>query len=232
MQHSYKTLETINMPNTPNILIVEDDPIFMAVIQDHLNKVFNDTIVLLTAKTIKQATSILVTNDIDVVLLDLILPDSMGYDSVKRIRELTQIPIIIVTGFEDDNLYSKAAASNVDIVIKDNLQPITQKLTDAIRQSYDKSASDHKITQRLDTIVTLIEEFDSKLKTINFRTEIDKLNIEVFGKDGLKESVGFFKVREKRLIKLIWVTAGVAGGAALTTIVTWFINYWLTGKPQ
>ena len=46
----------------------------------------------LSAGTAKNALSLLVTNPVDLVLLDLGLPDCDGMDVIKKIREWSEIP--------------------------------------------------------------------------------------------------------------------------------------------
>jgi len=83
----------------PNILCIEDHPDNMMLIR----RLFRpDSYNLIEAKTGAQGLSIAESQELDLVLLDINLPDIDGYEIARRIRssskpELTQIPIIALT---------------------------------------------------------------------------------------------------------------------------------------
>ena len=61
-----------------------------------------------TASTGQTALNLLISEQIDVMLLDLGLPDIDGMDIIKKVREWSEIPIIIVSARDQDK--EKAAA--------------------------------------------------------------------------------------------------------------------------
>ena len=83
----------------PNILCIEDHPDNMMLIR----RLFPPNgYNLIEAKTGVQGLSIAESQELDLVLLDINLPDIDGYEIARRIRssskpELTQVPIIAVT---------------------------------------------------------------------------------------------------------------------------------------
>ena len=87
------------------ILIVEDDTQIRNFISYVLQQ---EGFPHLSAGTAKNALSLLVTNSVDLVLLDLGLPDYDGMDVIKKIREWSEIPIIVVSARDQD--HEKAAA--------------------------------------------------------------------------------------------------------------------------
>lgn len=87
------------------ILIVEDDAQIRSFIAYILKK---EGFPYLTAGTAQGALSQLVSNRVDLVLLDLGLPDYDGMDVIKKVREWSEIPIIVVSARDQDN--EKAAA--------------------------------------------------------------------------------------------------------------------------
>ena len=62
----------------------------------------------LTAGNAQGALSQLVSNPVDLMLLDLGLPDFDGMEVVKKVREWSEVPIIVVSARDQDN--EKAAA--------------------------------------------------------------------------------------------------------------------------
>lgn len=83
----------------PNILCIEDHPDNMMLIR----RLFRpDTYNLIEAKTGVQGLSIAEDQDLDLILLDINLPDIDGYEIARRVRastkiKLAHIPIIAVT---------------------------------------------------------------------------------------------------------------------------------------
>ena len=62
----------------------------------------------MTAGNAQNALSILVSNQVDLMLLDLGLPDFDGMDVIKKVREWSEVPIIVVSARDQDS--EKAAA--------------------------------------------------------------------------------------------------------------------------
>ncbi len=77
-----------------DILIVEDDTKVLNLLEKHLSKNFN----IYTSSRIFDAKSILKRNHIDLLCLDLVLPDGSGMEFCKSIRkEYPDLKIIILT---------------------------------------------------------------------------------------------------------------------------------------
>lgn len=91
--------------NRTQILVVEDDRQIQKFICYSLDK---EGFSHITAGTGQEALSKLVSEHIDIVLLDLGLPDFDGMDIIKRVREWSELPIIVVSARDQDR--EKAAA--------------------------------------------------------------------------------------------------------------------------
>lgn len=91
--------------NRESILVVEDDPQIKKYLTYTLNA---EGYRLSTADTGQCALQILVSEHIDLMLLDLGLPDIDGMEVIRKVREWSDIPIIVVSARDQDN--EKAAA--------------------------------------------------------------------------------------------------------------------------
>ncbi|MGN0628442.1 MAG: response regulator [Oscillospiraceae bacterium] len=87
------------------ILVVEDDSQIRNFISYALKQ---EGFPHLTAGNAQSALSILVSNQVDLMLLDLGLPDFDGMDVIKKVREWSEVPIIVVSARDQDS--EKAAA--------------------------------------------------------------------------------------------------------------------------
>lgn len=80
--------------NTYKILIVEDDRGLNRGIALALKE---ETVEFLSALTLAQAQEIWKNNAVDMVFLDVNLPDGSGYELLKEIRRASQIPVLMLT---------------------------------------------------------------------------------------------------------------------------------------
>ncbi len=84
---------------SPTVLYIEDHPDNMTLVRRILQ---SESYTLVEAKTGFQGILFAETQDIDVILLDVNLPDIDGYEVVRRLRastkkDLTHIPIVALT---------------------------------------------------------------------------------------------------------------------------------------
>jgi signal transduction histidine kinase len=91
------------------LLLVEDNPRDVRLLEEALLKDrvagFRMTCVQTLAETLKA----LEHPEVDVVLLDLFLPDSQGLDTVKAVHRLApSIPVVVLTGSDDEDLAVQA----------------------------------------------------------------------------------------------------------------------------
>jgi len=116
----------------PNILYIEDQPDNMALVR----RIFNsDRYNLLEAKTGLQGIRIAENQDVDVILLDINLPDIDGYEVTYRLRhskktQLACIPIIAVTAnaMKGDAIKVINAGCNQYVSKPINIQELLEKV--------------------------------------------------------------------------------------------------------
>jgi DNA-binding response OmpR family regulator len=78
------------------VLVVDDEPRIRTVLRAYLEaEDFTVTEAGTAADAVRQATS--TVSDLDLVLLDLGLPDADGLDVLRRIRRTSDVPVILVT---------------------------------------------------------------------------------------------------------------------------------------
>lgn len=86
-----------------SILVVEDEEKLLALIEKYLKR---ENYIVYKARTGKEAYDVFYENEIDLVILDLMLPDISGYTISEQIRKHSDIPIIMLTarGSTEDKL--------------------------------------------------------------------------------------------------------------------------------
>lgn len=86
------------MPQKATVLSVDDDKNLQFVLRQYLEE---DGYKVIDAHSGHELEEKLKSDSFDVVLLDLMLPDSEGFALIGKIRQKTMVPIIIVSGKSD-----------------------------------------------------------------------------------------------------------------------------------
>ena len=127
-----------------HILLIEDNPGDAELIRAILAKKEGSAFHLHVESRLDSAQQFLTghRHGIDIVLLDLGLPDSQGVDSIEKIRVLFPfLPIVVITGNEDENVGIEAVKRGAQDYIFKGLIPehyLTQIVEYAIyRQEYE-----------------------------------------------------------------------------------------------
>ena len=100
------------MPNKIKIMIIEDEDAISNFIATTLKA---NAYAPLLAKTAGQALSMIPSHCPDLILLDLGLPDMDGIEILKKIREWSAVPVIVVSA-RGDNLDAAVAQRGIDRV--------------------------------------------------------------------------------------------------------------------
>lgn len=95
--------------NSFSMLVVEDSPADAALVGEYLRDVPGAIYELETVETLGEALSVLSRRNVDVVLLDLSLPDSSGIETVRTvIGRHPRVAIVVLTGLQDEQLALQA----------------------------------------------------------------------------------------------------------------------------
>ena len=101
------------MKNTIRVLVVDDDLINRMVLCALLKE---DGYQITEAENGEAAVTAVQNNDIDIILLDIMMPVMDGYEAAQRIKKISQkfIPIIFLTAVTDELALAKCLASGGD----------------------------------------------------------------------------------------------------------------------
>ncbi len=81
----------------PRILHVEDEDF----LREYIHRILDDDFIVINAGRLDEAVDILRNDRIDLVLLDLVLPDGSGLDLVERIRDCDRhVPVVVFSAHE------------------------------------------------------------------------------------------------------------------------------------
>ena len=124
-----------------NILVIEDNPGDLFLLEEFLRATDLVIGMIHPAARLSEARPILEATDIDLVFLDLSLPDSFGLDSYIRLSVATQrVPVILLTGINDTKLALQALLMGAqDYLIKGDFDE--KLLSRSIRYSMERMRS-------------------------------------------------------------------------------------------
>ena len=115
--HSSSLLEfTAPGPGKTRILVVDDDPQMLRYVRDALSTAGFDPRV---TGDPRELSHILRTEKPDLVLLDLMLPETDGIELMNRVPELADQPVIFISAYGRDETMAKALeAGGADYIVK------------------------------------------------------------------------------------------------------------------
>lgn len=88
-----------------HVLLVEDNPGDALLVTEHLDEARPEQYRVTSCTSLAEAIHLLRLSRIDVILLDLSLPDGSGTEGVTRLRqEAPEVPIVVLTGSDDEAL--------------------------------------------------------------------------------------------------------------------------------
>jgi signal transduction histidine kinase/HPt (histidine-containing phosphotransfer) domain-containing protein/BarA-like signal transduction histidine kinase len=135
------------MEPTVHILLIEDNPADARLIREFLLFSESQHYRLFHSPTLAEGRRILESQTIDLVLLDLYLPDSLGLDSFdKLMQSFSDYPVIVLTGLSDERMGLQAVRTGAqDFLSKDELNQET--LLRSIRYSLERHQMIHRLEQ-------------------------------------------------------------------------------------
>ncbi len=122
-------------PQPIQLLCVEDDPSLSFVLEEALSHTREAHIDAAMASSLDDALARLDEGGIELVLLDLSLPDSDGLETLERVRRRApETPVIVLTGNDDPDLERRVLDLGVaDYLLKGEVGSKT--LVDSIRHA-------------------------------------------------------------------------------------------------
>jgi len=124
------------------LLIIEDNPGDARLLREMLKEDGGRSTNLVQVGTLGDAEVYLAANTVDVILLDLGLPDAQGLDAVRRAHHAApHVPLVILTGLDDESLAVNALQVGAqDYLVKGQIEP--RGLSRALRYAVERNLLD------------------------------------------------------------------------------------------
>ena len=142
------------MSNAPHILVIDDEPQILRAMRTILTeKKFKVT----TASRGEEGLTLAATNEPDIVILDLGLPDMDGVEVCTRLREWTQCPIIIlsVRDSERDKVAALDQGADDYLTKPFGIEELLARVRVALRHSTRAQGTQNKIIKAGSIIIDL-----------------------------------------------------------------------------
>lgn len=135
-----------------NILLVEDNPADARLIEEYITERAWPNIDA-SAPTIEQVDHLdsaveAFDEQVDIVLLDLGLPDSSGLETLDRMLEIGEmVPVVVLTGLDDERVGVEAVEHGAqDYLVKEDITP--RLLQQTLRYARQRERQQQKLLPR------------------------------------------------------------------------------------
>ena len=142
------------MAEAIKVLVIDDHPLFRAALELALIKAKINPANIETASDIATGSSLMKANDFSLILLDLNLSDSEGFEGLSKIRAINpSVPIIIVSATETSQAFATASSLGaIGYIPKSgSLEEITKSIQTVLlgKESFpDKPSADQNLSSQ------------------------------------------------------------------------------------
>jgi DNA-binding response OmpR family regulator len=146
-------------PDVKNILLIEDNPADARLVEIFLQESPLIQCRITKAEELQEGLERLEEAEFDAILLDLTLPDSQGFSTVKTmIEEFPEYTIIVMTGMEDDKLaINSVKAGAQDFIVKGRFD------ADLLARTIAYAIERHQLQKRLEDYARAIRQNEQRL---------------------------------------------------------------------
>lgn len=185
-----------------NILLIEDSKEDAVIINEMLSENSENPFHLTHVPRLKTGFERLFRDNFDVLLLDLNLPDSWGFDTfIRTYDQAPNLPIVILSGFDDEEVAVRAVREGAqDYLIKGEIDG--RILARSIFYAIERKNTERQLMKTQKDLRKLIEWHEEELKEKEIKLKSFNEKYEVL-KEKLIKQEDLLKIEKSNLLTLI-----------------------------
>jgi len=154
---------TPNSPQPVKVLLVEDNPGDARLIRELLDEHRGQFILDGHVARLGEAVEAVENAAVDLVLLDLSLPDSHGFETFQRLlSHARNLPILVLSGVDDESLALRMVhAGAQDYLVKGNFDAAL--LARAMRYAIERKSAEQELEQEKNLVRALLESMPDRI---------------------------------------------------------------------
>lgn len=175
------------------VLLVEDNPGDARLMREYLSDPAGKSFELEHAVTLQEGLDRLAKGGIDLVLLDLSLPDSPMPETFKRVHACApQVPIIVMSGLDDEKFAIQTVQEGAqDYLVKAYVD--TGLLVHAMRYAIERKRAEEALAHERDLLHTLLDNLPDRIYFKDDQSRFTRINravVEQFKVEHPREAIG------------------------------------------
>jgi diguanylate cyclase (GGDEF)-like protein/PAS domain S-box-containing protein len=158
------------------LLLVEDNPGDARLLREMLKDLSLDPAQLTHVQCMSEAEKHLENNPVDIILLDLGLPDAHGLGAVRRTRGFApRVPLVVLTGLDDEGMATQALQEGAqDYLIKGQID--ARSLMRSLRYAIERKAMEEALFEEKERAQVTLNSIGDAVACTNIAGDISFLN--------------------------------------------------------
>jgi two-component system, cell cycle sensor histidine kinase and response regulator CckA len=163
-------------PAIRTLLVIEDNPGDARLLREMLVEDGKPSTNVVHVETIRDAEAHLAANAVDVILLDLGLPDAQGLEAVRRAHAAApHVPLVILTGLDDESLAVNALQIGAqDYLVKGQIE--TRGLSRALRYAVERNLLDGALFAERERAQVTLDSIGDAVASTDLAGDVTFLN--------------------------------------------------------
>jgi DNA-binding response OmpR family regulator len=130
----------MGMAQQPTVLVVDDEPGIVELMRDFLEV---DGFNVLCARDGEEALATLARKQVDCILLDVMMPGMSGFEVLRRIRESSDVPTLVLSAKESDSDKIRGLRLGADDYVVKSATPdeVTARVHAVLRRARPRQAA-------------------------------------------------------------------------------------------
>src|SRR6185503_15301019 len=159
------------------VLLIEDNPGDARLLREMLNEESSLNTELTQVASVSDAEAHLAQHAVDIILLDLGLPDGQGLDVLRRVHAAApRVPLVVLTGLDDETLAAQALQEGAqDYLIKGQIE--TRGLQRALRYAIERNIMDEVLFAEKERAEVTLNSIGDAVACTDIAGNITFLNI-------------------------------------------------------